>query len=118
MINKKRKEYRDAGAKDNIDKLHRELLDVKNIMTESFEILLMVSFAPVSSEKTSCSAKEIISPSASCPAEITKGKKNKPTSKTAQKRKKQVIKSPLLIVSRCIIPVSISHKQTGGRLLL
>ena len=40
VINKKRKEYRDAGAKDNIDKLNRELLDVKNIMTESFEILL------------------------------------------------------------------------------
>ena len=40
VINKKRKEYRDAGAKDNIEKLNRELLDVKNIMTESFEILL------------------------------------------------------------------------------
>ena len=40
VINKKRKEYRDAGTKDNIDKLNRELVDVKNIMSESFEMLL------------------------------------------------------------------------------
>ena len=40
MINKKRKEYRDSNTKENIDKLNKELLDVKNIMSESFEILL------------------------------------------------------------------------------
>ena len=40
MINKKRKEYRDASAKENIDKLNQELVDVKNIMSESFEMLL------------------------------------------------------------------------------
>ena len=40
IINKKRKEYRDANAKENIDKLNQELVDVKNIMTESFEMLL------------------------------------------------------------------------------
>ena len=40
VINKKRKEYRDAGTKENIDKLNQELVDVKNIMTESFEMLL------------------------------------------------------------------------------
>ena len=40
VINKKRKEYRDASAKENIDKLNQELVDVKNIMSESFEMLL------------------------------------------------------------------------------
>ena len=40
MINKKRKEYKDANTKDNIDKLNQELVDVKNIMSESFEMLL------------------------------------------------------------------------------
>ena len=40
MINKKRKEYKDANTKDNIDKLNKELVDVKNIMSESFEMLL------------------------------------------------------------------------------
>ena len=40
VINKKRKEYRDAGTSDNINKLNRELVDVKNIMNESFEMLL------------------------------------------------------------------------------
>ena len=40
MINRKRKEFRDASTKENIDKLNRELVDVKNIMSESFEMLL------------------------------------------------------------------------------
>ena len=40
VINKKRKEYRDAGTKENIEKLNQELVDVKNIMSESFEMLL------------------------------------------------------------------------------
>tara|TARA_B110000285_G_C14751280_1_gene435295 strand:+ start:319 stop:516 length:198 start_codon:yes stop_codon:yes gene_type:complete len=40
VINKKRKEYKDANTKDNIDKLNKELVDVKNIMSESFEMLL------------------------------------------------------------------------------
>ena len=39
-INKKRKEYRDESTKENIDKLNLELVDVKNIMNESFEMLL------------------------------------------------------------------------------
>ena len=40
MINKKRKDFRDANAKENIDKLNQELVDIKNIMSESFEMLL------------------------------------------------------------------------------
>ena len=40
IINKKRKEYRDASARENIDKLNAELVDVKNIMSESFDMLL------------------------------------------------------------------------------
>ena len=40
VINKKRKEFRDANAKENIDKLNQELVDVKSIMSESFEMLL------------------------------------------------------------------------------
>ena len=40
VINKKRKEYKDASTKENIDKLNQELVDVKNIMTQSFEMLL------------------------------------------------------------------------------
>ena len=40
IINKKRKEYRDANARENIDKLNAELVDVKNIMTESFDMIL------------------------------------------------------------------------------
>ena len=30
----------DEGTKENIDKLNQELVDVKNIMNESFEMLL------------------------------------------------------------------------------
>lgn len=40
VINKKRKEYLDQGTKENINKLNQELVDVKNIMSESFEMLL------------------------------------------------------------------------------
>ena len=40
VINKKRKDYKDASTKENIDKLNKELVDVKNIMSESFEMLL------------------------------------------------------------------------------
>ena len=40
IVNKKRKEYRDVNTKENIDKLNQELVDVKNIMSESFEMLL------------------------------------------------------------------------------
>ena len=40
VINKKRKDYRDSNTKENIDKLNKELGDVKSIMSESFEMLL------------------------------------------------------------------------------
>ena len=40
VINKKRKEFRDASTTDNIARLNQELVDVKNIMSESFEMLL------------------------------------------------------------------------------
>lgn len=39
-INRKRKEFRDASAKENIDKLKSELMDVSKIMVESFDMLL------------------------------------------------------------------------------
>jgi len=40
VITKKRKEFRDSNAKENIDKLNQELLDIKNIMHENFEMVL------------------------------------------------------------------------------
>ena len=40
VISKKRKEFRDANAKENIDKLNQELVDVRNIMSENFDMLL------------------------------------------------------------------------------
>jgi len=40
QINRKRKDFRDTNAKENVDKLNQELLGVSQIMTESFEMLL------------------------------------------------------------------------------
>ena len=40
MILKKKKEFKDVNAKENLDKLNQELIDVNKIMTESFEMLL------------------------------------------------------------------------------
>ena len=39
-ISKKRKEYRDSNTKENIEKLKEELMDIKNIMHENFEMVL------------------------------------------------------------------------------
>lgn len=39
-IAKKRKDYRDSSAKENIDRLNQELLDIKNIMHENFDMIL------------------------------------------------------------------------------
>lgn len=40
VILKKKKEFKDMNAQENIDKLNQELIDVNKIMTESFEMLL------------------------------------------------------------------------------
>ena len=40
MILKKRKEFKDMNAEENIERLNQELIDVNKIMTESFEMLL------------------------------------------------------------------------------
>lgn len=40
MISRKRKEFRDSSAKENIDKLNQELIDIKNIMHENFDMIL------------------------------------------------------------------------------
>ena len=40
MIAKKKKEYRDCNAKENIDKLNQELIDIKKIMHENFDMIL------------------------------------------------------------------------------
>lgn len=40
VINKKRKDFRDTNAKENIEKLNQELIEVGKIMTESFEMLV------------------------------------------------------------------------------
>ena len=40
MILKKKKEFKDVNAQENLDKLNQELIDVNKIMTESFEMLL------------------------------------------------------------------------------
>ena len=40
VIARKRKEFRDSTAKENIDKLNQELLDIKSIMHESFDMIL------------------------------------------------------------------------------
>jgi vesicle transport protein SEC22 len=40
QINRKRKDFRDASAKENIDKLNNELKDVGKIMSESFDMLV------------------------------------------------------------------------------
>ena len=39
-ISKKKKEFKDASAQQNLDKLNQELIDVNKIMSESFEMLL------------------------------------------------------------------------------
>ena len=39
-INRKKKEFRDMNAQENIEKLNQELMDVNKIMTESFDMLL------------------------------------------------------------------------------
>lgn len=40
VILKKKKEFKDMNAQENLDKLNQELIDVNKIMTESFEMLL------------------------------------------------------------------------------
>ena len=40
VILKKRKEFKDMNAEENIERLNQELIDVNKIMTESFEMLL------------------------------------------------------------------------------
>ena len=40
VIAKKRKDFRDANATENINKLNQELLDVSKIMSENFEMIL------------------------------------------------------------------------------
>ena len=40
VILKKKKEFKDMTAQENLDKLNQELIDVNKIMTESFEMLL------------------------------------------------------------------------------
>ena len=39
-INKKKRDFKDVNAAENISKLNKELMDVNKIMTESFEMLL------------------------------------------------------------------------------
>lgn len=39
-INKKKRDFKDVNAAENINKLNKELMDVNKIMTESFEMLL------------------------------------------------------------------------------
>ena len=39
-INKKKRDFKDINAAENINKLNKELMDVNKIMTESFEMLL------------------------------------------------------------------------------
>ena len=40
VINRKRKEFRDSGAQENIDKVNQGLIDVSKIMSENFEMVL------------------------------------------------------------------------------
>jgi hypothetical protein len=40
VIARKKKEFRDSNAKENIDKLNQELVDIKNIMHENFDMIL------------------------------------------------------------------------------
>ena len=40
VILKKKKEFKDMNAQENLDKLNKELIDVNKIMTDSFEMLL------------------------------------------------------------------------------
>ncbi|CDW75785.1 synaptobrevin family protein [Stylonychia lemnae] len=40
VIAKKRKDFRDSNATENINKLNQELLDVSKIMSENFEMIL------------------------------------------------------------------------------
>jgi vesicle transport protein SEC22 len=40
VISKKRKDFRDSNATENINKLNQELLDVSKIMSENFEMIL------------------------------------------------------------------------------
>jgi vesicle transport protein SEC22 len=40
VIAKKKKEFRDSNAKENIDKLNQELMDIKQIMHENFDMVL------------------------------------------------------------------------------
>ena len=40
VILKKKKEFKDHNAQENLDKLNKELIDVNKIMTQSFEMLL------------------------------------------------------------------------------
>jgi len=40
VIARKKKEFRDSSAKENIDKLNQELMDIKSIMHENFDMVL------------------------------------------------------------------------------
>lgn len=40
VIARKKKEFRDSNAKENVDKLNQELVDIKNIMHENFDMIL------------------------------------------------------------------------------
>ena len=40
VILKKKKEFKDANAQENLSKLNQELIDVNKIMSKSFELLL------------------------------------------------------------------------------
>lgn len=40
VISRKKKEFRDSSAKENIDKLNQELMDIKSIMHENFDMIL------------------------------------------------------------------------------
>ena len=67
MIARKRKEFRDSSAKENIDKLNQELLDIKNIMHENFDMILnrdknLSKISQMSSELKDNSKKVSLSP--------------------------------------------------------
>jgi len=40
VIARKKKEFRDSNAKENIDKINQELMDIKSIMHENFDMIL------------------------------------------------------------------------------
>jgi len=40
FLKKKKSEYNDPNSMDNISKLNKEIMDIKNIMTESINLLV------------------------------------------------------------------------------